>query len=110
MTRDEQIIRTAKHYYPYDINCHNAFLHGVEWADEHSPNVWHEASEEPEFKEMLIVYLDKDGFIDIFNWTEFKELCGDSWDNYVSYNDLVMWAYVDDFMPSNIRKQYINNE
>ena len=76
----------------------------------HPKNVWHHATEEPEFEEMLIVYLDKDGFIDIFNWTELKELCGDSWDNYVSYNDLVMWVYVDDFMSPNIRKQYINNE
>ena len=35
MKRDEQIISEAKKYYYDDINCHNAFLHGVEWADEH---------------------------------------------------------------------------
>lgn len=110
MTREEQKATAANKFYHNNIECYDAFLHGVEWADKHPKDVWHHATEEPEFVEMLIVYLDKDGFIDIFNWTELKELCGDSWDNYVSYNDLVMWAYVDDFMSPNIRKQYINNE
>lgn len=29
MTREEQIASEAKKYYPNDINCYDAFLHGV---------------------------------------------------------------------------------
>ena len=47
MTREEEILSKAKKYYSDSINCHNAFLHGVEWADEHPNNVWHDASEMP---------------------------------------------------------------
>ena len=47
MKREEQIISEAKKHYYDDINCHNAFLHGVEWADEHPVDVWHDVSEEP---------------------------------------------------------------
>ena len=47
MNREEQIIAEAKKYYSDSINCHNAFLHGVEWADEHPNNVWHDASKMP---------------------------------------------------------------
>ena len=54
MTRDEQIIAEAKKHYYDDINCHNAFLHGVEWADEHLVDVWHDASEEPNIYEYIL--------------------------------------------------------
>ena len=47
MNREEQIISEAKKHYSDSINCHNAFLHGVEWADEHPNNVWYDASEMP---------------------------------------------------------------
>lgn len=33
MTREEQIIAEAKKYYSKDINCYDAFLHGVEFAE-----------------------------------------------------------------------------
>ena len=60
MKRDEQIISEAKKYYCDDINCHNAFLHGVEWADEHPVNVWHEASEMPKDGEWILIQFDED--------------------------------------------------
>ena len=47
MSRDEQILSEAKKYYSDSINCHNAFLHGVEWADKYPVNVWHDKNEEP---------------------------------------------------------------
>lgn len=43
MKREEQITSEAKKHYYDDINCYNAFLHGVEWAEKHPANVWHDA-------------------------------------------------------------------
>lgn len=40
MTREEQIASEAKKYYPNDINCYDAFLHGVKWAGKHLANMW----------------------------------------------------------------------
>ena len=37
MTREDKIISEAKKYYKDDINCYDAFLYGVEFADE---NQW----------------------------------------------------------------------
>lgn len=48
MNREEQIIAEAKKHYYDDINCHNSFLHGVEWADAHPIDVWHDAIETPQ--------------------------------------------------------------
>lgn len=48
MTRDEDVIIEAKKYYRNDIKCYDAFLHGVEWAEEQIANVWRGASEEPQ--------------------------------------------------------------
>ena len=59
MEREEQIISEAKKHYSDDINCHNAFLHGVEWADEHPVDVWHDVSEELQNKFSQILYQDK---------------------------------------------------
>lgn len=39
MTREEQKASEAKKYYPDDINCYYAFLHGIEWSDKHPVNV-----------------------------------------------------------------------
>ena len=66
MTREEQIITEAKKYYSDSINCHNAFLHGVEWADEHPTNVWHDASKEPKWNEPMLGE-DSEGF-SIYKW------------------------------------------
>ena len=57
MTREEQIIAEAKKYYYDDINCHNAFLHGVEWADEHP--YWRPATEHPDADVEIIALVGK---------------------------------------------------
>ena len=82
MNRDEQIISEAKKHYYDDINCHNAFLHGVEWADEHPVDVWHDASEEPRCEELLLGE-NSDGF-SIYRW------CGqeDNWEAFVNATGL----------------------
>ena len=92
MNRDEQIISEAKKHYYDDINCHNAFLHGVEWADEHPVDVWHDVSEEPRCEELLLGE-DSDGF-SIYRW------CGqeDNWEAFVNATGLSRWAYIADLL------------
>lgn len=93
MKRDEQIIAEAKKHYYDDINCHNAFLHGVEWADEHPANVWHEASEEPK-EDVDILFISKNGKVhkvskidlSLYDWLK---------DN----DDIKRWAYIKDLLP-----------
>lgn len=93
MKREEQIISEAKKHYYDDINCHNAFLHGVEWADEHPANMWHDVSEEPRCEELLLGE-DSDGF-SIYRW------CGqeDNWEAFVNATGLSRWAYIADLLP-----------
>lgn len=93
MTRDEQIISEAKKHYYDSINCHNAFLHGVEWADEHPANVWHDASEEPKHDEYLLGE-DNDGF-SIYMWRSQE----DSWNLFVGITTLCRWAYIKALLP-----------
>ena len=103
MKREEQIISEAKKHYYDDINCHNAFLHGVEWADEHPVNVWHEASEEPNKYEYILVEY-------VSNRRELKYFA-----EYVTKNSYGLlqefkrfgkcrWAYITDLLPKGGKK------
>ena len=98
MNREEQIISEAKKHYSESINCHNAFLHGVEWADEHPVDVWHDVSEEPRCEELLLGE-DSDGF-SIYRW------CGqeDNWEAFVNATGLSRWAYIADLLPKGGKK------
>ena len=98
MKREEQIISEAKKHYSDSINCHNAFLHGVEWADEHPVDVWHDVSEEPRCEELLLGE-DSDGF-SIYRW------CGqeDNWEAFVNATGLSRWAYIADLLPKGGKK------
>lgn len=98
MIREEQIITTAKKHYYDDINCHNAFLHGVEWADEHPVDVWHEASEEPNGNNWEILC------VDVYNgcWVDSRVnalLLYNKWNEYVDIEQVKMWAYVNNLLP-----------
>ena len=75
MNREEQITSEAKKHYYDDINCYNAFLHGVEWADRNPVNVWHDAS--VELKGTYIVMCDG---LDNSQW-------------------VVYWLYIDSDIP-----------
>ena len=46
MTKEERIINEAKRYYSGNIKCYDAFLHGIEFAEECQKNIWHDVSEE----------------------------------------------------------------
>lgn len=93
MEREEQIISEAKKYYSDSINCHNAFLHGVEWADEHPVDIWHDASEEPRHNELMLG-IDSDG-VSLYKWCEQE----DSWHTVVDRFGLKRWAYINDLLP-----------
>ena len=95
MKREEQIISEAKKHYYDDINCHNAFLHGVEWADEHPVDVWHEASEMPKDGEWILMQFDEDSYDTLV-------LCDMNADIFCARRkkyDVVRWAYISDLLP-----------
>ena len=97
MNRDEQIINEAKKHYYDDINCHNAFLHGVEWADEHPVNVWHNASEEPEGTYSVLC----DGSDDM-QWVVgylYVDMAFANWKDYAESINVIRWAYINDLLP-----------
>ena len=95
MTRDEQIISEAKKHYYNDINCHNAFLHGVEWADEHPANVWHEASEMPKEGEWILIQFDEDSFDALV----FCDMNAVAFRNCCKKCSSIRWAYISDLLP-----------
>ncbi len=101
MTRDEQIITCAKKHYYDDINCHNAFLHGVEWADKYPVNVWHEASEMPKEGEWILIQFDEDSYDALvfcdMNAAAFCTCCK----KYGS----TRWAYISDLLPKGMRNK-----
>ena len=95
MMIEEQIITEAKKHYYDDINCHNAFLHGVKWADEHPINVWHDASEKPRAKEWILVQFEEDEY----ETMALDELGADTWNWWCKNYNVVRWAYISDLMP-----------
>lgn len=94
MAREEQILSEAKKHYYDSINCHNAFLHGVEWADEHPANVWHDASEMPKEEEWILIQFGEDCYdtlvLDMYA-DIFRARCK-------KYGD-IRWAYISDLLP-----------
>ena len=96
MMIEEQIITEAKKHYYDDINCHNAFLHGVEWADEHPINVWHDASEKPRAKEWILVQFEEDEYETL----ALSESGVNTWFNvWVNEYRAIRWAYISDLLP-----------
>ena len=96
MTREEQIISEAKKYYSDSINCYNAFLHGVEWAELHPADVWHEASEKPRAKEWLLIQFSG-GDYEAF---ALDELGVETWSDWWCKNyKVIRWAYIKDLLP-----------
>lgn len=95
MIREEQILSEAKKHYYDSINCHNAFLHGVEWADEHPINVWHDASEMPKEEEYILIQFGEDCYDTLV-------LCDLTTDIFYArckkYGD-IRWAYISDLLP-----------
>ena len=84
MTKGEDAIIEAKKYYRNDIKCYDAFLHGVEWAEEQIANVWHDAMEEPQEYPILC----KDKLVNI--WIEYSLYnYVEGWSECVEFNDII---------------------
>ena len=66
MTREEEKAIYAKKYYPDDFNCYYAFMDGACWSDKHPVNVWHDASEEPNINEDVVLYDSCGNFVTEF--------------------------------------------
>lgn len=96
MTREEQIISEAKKHYG-DINCFNAFVHGVGWAELHPADVWHEASEEP-IDNSQILYQDRLGVCWTASRQERFEYDWD-WERFAFAHQMLRWAYITDLLP-----------
>ena len=92
MTRDEDAIIEAKKYYRNDIKCYDAFLHGVEWAEEQIANVWHDANEEPICGKRLLL-LHTNSVVSIFNYTGKND-----WSMLASCG-IYQYAYISDLLP-----------
>ena len=96
MIREEQIISEAKKYYRDSINCHNAFLHGVEWSDKYPVNVWHEASEKPRAKEWILIQFSGGDYEAL----ALDELGVETWSDWRCKNyKVIRWAYISDLLP-----------
>ena len=94
MKREEQITSEAKKHYYDDINCYNAFLHGVEWSEKHPANVWHDAIEEPQ-GEYEIICQDTLGDV----WLTKRRSYETGWEERAIRECIVRWSYVKDLLP-----------
>lgn len=100
MTREEEIISEAKKYYSGNIQCYDAFLHGTEFADEHSKNVWHNRSERPKLGEFVVfeeLIEGKHKYYSLFRWDRSLEV------GYLYNSDITRWAYIEDLLPKEVR-------
>lgn len=105
MTRDEDVIIEAKKYYRNGIKCYDAFLHGVEWAEEQIANVWHDASEEPRMNHKNIIY--QTNYCSLFNvhialvptCLRSGKITSYSWNEFVKDVNMRRWAYIEDLLP-----------
>ena len=100
MTREEQIIAEAKKYYSGNIQCYDAFLHGVEFVEEHPINVWHGIGDMPKAGLILchalnesfeVVYIDEE--ITTAHWLEF-----------ILRSRVQEWLYISDLHPKRFKK------
>lgn len=103
MKREEQIISEAKKYYSDSINCHNAFLHGVEWADEHPDlsQLWHDADDMPNNHSYIMFFVDRytiktDYIPACLNHCQLNE---SNWSEFVKKVNMTKWVYVSDLLP-----------
>ena len=75
-----------------------AFIAGVDYADEHPKNVWHDASEEPAGDDWVILCEDDSGNCFCQNKIIVVELFL-NWQKSAEKVWLKRWAYVSDLLP-----------
>lgn len=104
MTREEQIITEAKKHYYDDINCHNAFLHGVEWAEEHPQDIWHETSEKPQDNSHILICYNYLGTME-FKSYHINYQCDLTWSELVNFQEIRYWSYIDVFFRKEVKNE-----
>lgn len=73
-----------------------AFIAGVDYADRHPKNVWHDASEDPkEPKDLLLI--ETDGCVKVGYVKRTKSSI--RWKTFGRKGKVAKWAYIDDFLP-----------
>lgn len=77
-----------------------AFAVGATWADEHPIDVWHDASEEPQENEYVLIQDDEN------NYDVTLTQSTDEWDTWCGTCKIIRWAYLKDLLP----KQSGNSE
>ena len=80
----------------YNVQESVAFIAGANWAEEEFiKELWHTTNEEPFHKKMCIA---QNGF-NSNDYILFELPFNISWDDFVLYNILNKWCYVDDILP-----------
>lgn len=108
MTRKEEILNACKEFLTAYPNIDQAglsigFLDGAVWADSHPINVWHDASEEPKCKKLIIIYRDDIGCIPIDTLIYHSD-ANYHWKELVKTYNIIRWAYAKDILPKGIEK------
>lgn len=72
------------------------FIEGAKWRID---SIWHEASDEPTEREMLVV-IDKDGDITQNDFMVDEFIGCDRWPDYVKDVGIMKWCYMKDLIPN----------
>lgn len=106
MTKEERIINEAKRYYSGNIKCYDAFLHGIEFAEECQNNIWHDVSEIPNNRKHIMFmpdpYTIKTSYIP--DCLEHCRLNNDTWNKFIKDINITKWAYIKDLLPKGDKK------
>lgn len=112
MTREEEMLQAAADTFEvcggeFDKAVKmlwiTAFITGVDYADSHPKNVWHDTSEIPD-KQGNLLYILPQGGLHISNIPSALRTCKLDkvrWEEYVKELGVVQWAYVSDLLHKN---------
>lgn len=107
MTREEEIRISALKYLDNfvpdicgicDEDIYDAFIAGIDYADRHPKNVWHDASEHPTEVGAILYRTTLGSFKLVVHGTSSEDM----WKVFVKDYGVVQWAYVLDLLPKNI--------
>ena len=98
MTRFEEIAKAAMEH-SNSIEETKSFVCGVQWADTHPINVWHDPSEEPNGDEWHIAYIDVFGSIQSLRCPSVTFETYPSLAKFAAGVGMLCWAYIKDLLP-----------
>lgn len=74
-----------------------AFSEGIKWANNHSKNIWHHASEKPVGIYWRIVCQNEEGGCWLVDDTDVMQ-SHNTWNEYAAVKMIVKWAYFDELI------------